>query len=88
MSGAGLTPRSAELLRYVEGCVQTKGMAPTYEEMREHMNLRSNSTVATLIGRLQTVGRIRVARGRARAIEILPHVTHCPKCGEYLGVAP
>lgn len=67
----GLTPRQAELLRFIKRHIAEHGYAPTFEVMREALGLHSKSGVARLIEGLEERGAIRRLRGAPRAIEVL-----------------
>jgi SOS-response transcriptional repressor LexA len=83
----GLTPRSSELLSFIRTQLETLGVAPSYSEMRAHMGVRSQSTIAGWLHVLQARGHIRITKRHSRAIELIPHITHCPHCGGSLAHA-
>ncbi len=66
-----LTPRQHQLLRYIHGYVTRHGVSPSFEEMRDSLNLRSKSGIHRLISALEERGYIRRLAHRARAIELL-----------------
>lgn len=66
-----LTPRQHELLRFIHGYVTRHGVSPSFEEMRDSLNLRSKSGIHRLISALEERGYIRRLAHRARAIELL-----------------
>jgi repressor LexA len=66
-----LTPRQHELLRFIHGYVTRNGVSPSFEEMRDSLNLRSKSGIHRLISALEERGYIRRLAHRARAIELL-----------------
>ncbi len=66
-----LTPRQHELLRFIHGYVTRHGIAPSFEEMRDSLNLRSKSGIHRLISALEERGYIRRLAHRARALELL-----------------
>lgn len=68
---AALTTRQAELLEFVRGYIGTSGYAPSYVEMRNHMNLASKSGINRLICGLEKHGQLRRNPGKARAIELV-----------------
>ncbi len=73
-----LTPRQHQLLRFIHGYVARHGVSPSFEEMRDSLNLRSKSGIHRLISALEERGYIRRLAHRARAIELLraPPVTN------------
>ena len=66
-----LTPRQFELLRFVHSYVTRQGVSPSFDEMRDALNLRSKSGIHRLISALEERGYIRRLAHRARAIELL-----------------
>ena len=66
----GLTPKQCELLDYLSARGQT-GVAPSFEEMKQHLGLRSKSGVHRLVAALEERGRIRRLPNRARCIEVV-----------------
>lgn len=67
----GLTPRQRELLDYIRARLAKDGVAPSFEEMREHLGVSSKSGVFQLLRTLEEKGRIRRLPDRARAIEVV-----------------
>ena len=65
-----LTKKQNELLIYINQNLRETGVAPSYEEMREALDLRSKSGIHRLINALEERGFIRRLPHRARAIEI------------------
>jgi len=66
-----LTPRQHQLLRFIHNYVTRHGVSPSFEEMRDALNLRSKSGIHRLISALEERGYIRRLAHRARAIELL-----------------
>jgi repressor LexA len=66
-----LTPRQHQLLRFIHNYVNRHGVSPSFEEMRDSLNLRSKSGIHRLISALEERGYIRRLAHRARAIELL-----------------
>jgi repressor LexA len=71
-----LTSKQKELLVFINGRLQETGVPPSFDEMKEALNLQSKSGVHRLIIALEERGFIRRLPHRARAIEIvkLPEV--------------
>ena len=65
-----LTKKQNELLIYINQNLRETGVAPSYEEMREALDLRSKSGIHRLIYALEERGFIRRLPHRARAIEV------------------
>lgn len=66
-----LTPRQHELLLFIHAYATRKGVSPSFEEMRDSLNLKSKSGIHRLISALEERGYIRRLAHRARAIELL-----------------
>lgn len=66
-----LTRKQNELLRFVHGRVQETGVPPSFDEMKEALDLKSKSGIHRLITALEERGFIRRLANRARAIEVL-----------------
>ena len=65
-----LTKKQNELLIYINQNLRETGVAPSYEEMKEALDLRSKSGIHRLINALEERGFIRRLPHRARAIEV------------------
>ena len=66
-----LTKKQNELLIYIHQNLRETGVAPSYEEMKDALDLRSKSGIHRLINALEERGFIRRLAHRARAIEII-----------------
>lgn len=66
-----LTQAQAELLAFIQSRIAADGIAPSFEEMRQHLGLRSKSGVHRMVEALEERGRIARMHNRARAIEIV-----------------
>lgn len=66
-----LTPRQHQLLHFIHDYVTRHGVSPSFEEMRDSLELRSKSGIHRLITGLEERGYIRRLAHRARAIELL-----------------
>ena len=66
-----LTRKQHELLLYIDGRLSETGVSPSFEEMKEALDLKSKSGVHRLISALEERGFIRRLPNRARALEIL-----------------
>ncbi len=76
-----LTKKQLDLLEFINKRVQRDGVPPSFDEMKEALNLRSKSGIHRLITALEERGFIRRLAHRARALEIV-------KLPESLGGAP
>jgi repressor LexA len=66
-----LTRKQSELLRYIHERLQEDGVPPSFDEMKDALELRSKSGIHRLIMALEERGFIRRLPNRARAIEVL-----------------
>jgi repressor LexA len=66
-----LTRKQHELLLYIDGRLSETGVSPSFEEMKEALDLKSKSGVHRLISALEERGFIRRLANRARALEVL-----------------
>ncbi|PCH94214.1 MAG: repressor LexA [Rhodobacteraceae bacterium] len=66
-----LTRKQLDLLEFIHQRVQKEGIPPSFDEMKEALNLRSKSGIHRLITALEERGFIRRLPHRARALEII-----------------
>ena len=80
-----LTKKQNELLIYINQNLRETGVAPSYEEMKDALDLRSKSGIHRLINALEERGFIRRLPHRARAIEVtkLPTASSPDKKGNF-----
>jgi repressor LexA len=73
-----LTRKQYELLRFINERLKEAGVPPSFDEMKDALDLRSKSGIHRLITALEERGFIRRLANRARAIEVikLPEVGH------------
>ena len=70
-----LTHKQAELLDYIkETLAVSNGVAPSFDEMKDAIQLKSKSGVARLMSALEERGYIRRIPNRARCIEVCEDV--------------
>ncbi|MEM1351247.1 MAG: transcriptional repressor LexA [Pseudomonadota bacterium] len=83
-----LTKKQLDLLDFIHKRLQRDGVPPSFDEMKEALDLRSKSGIHRLITALEERGFIRRLAHRARAIEIVklpeslggePHAGFTPK---------
>ena len=79
-----LTRKQRDLLEFIHARVQRDGVPPSFDEMKEALDLRSKSGIHRLITALEERGFIRRLAHRARALEILK----MPEAMEKGGFAP
>ena len=66
-----LTAKQRELLLFIDDRLKDKGISPSFDEMREALDLKSKSGVHRLISALEERGFIRRLPNRARALEVV-----------------
>jgi repressor LexA len=66
-----LTAKQHELLIFIDKRLKENGISPSFDEMREALDLKSKSGVHRLISALEERGFIRRLPNRARALEVL-----------------
>ena len=66
-----LTKKQSELLRFINERLKEDGVPPSFDEMKEALDLRSKSGIHRLIMALEERGFIRRLPNRARALEVL-----------------
>src|SRR3954447_6168010 len=66
-----LTAKQRELLLFIDKRLKQNGISPSFDEMREALDLKSKSGVHRLISALEERGFIRRLPNRARALEVL-----------------
>jgi len=66
-----LTKKQSELLRFIHERLKEAGVPPSFDEMKDALDLRSKSGIHRLIMALEERGFIRRLPNRARALEVL-----------------
>src|SRR6185369_14994938 len=66
-----LTAKQRELLLFIDQRLKAGGISPSFDEMREALDLKSKSGVHRLISALEERGFIRRLPNRARALEVI-----------------
>src|SRR5579864_2461802 len=66
-----LTRKQFELLRFIHERLTEAGVPPSFDEMKDALDLRSKSGIHRLITALEERGFIRRLANRARAIEVI-----------------
>lgn len=85
-----LTRKQQELLAFIDLRLQADGVSPSFEEMKDALQLRSKSGVHRLINALEERRFIRRLPNRARALEVLqmPDAMRTPLRAVPPGYAP
>jgi len=66
-----LTKKQKNLLVFINKRIRSSGVSPSYEEMKDSLNLKSKSGIHRLISALEERGFIRRLPHKARALEVL-----------------
>ena len=66
-----LTKKQKNLLLYINKKIRTTGVSPSYEEMKNSLNLKSKSGIHRLISALEERGFIKRLAHKARALEVV-----------------
>ena len=66
-----LTKKQKNLLLFINKKIRSSGISPSYEEMKNSLNLKSKSGIHRLISALEERGFIRRLPHKARALEVL-----------------
>src|SRR5580658_7243739 len=66
-----LTRKQYELLVYIDRHLKSTGFSPSFEEMKDALNLKSKSGIHRLISALEERGFLHRRHHRARALEVV-----------------
>ena len=66
-----LTKKQKNLLLFINKKLRSSGVSPSYEEMKQSLNLKSKSGIHRLISALEERGFIRRMPHKARALEVI-----------------
>ena len=66
-----LTKKQKNLLLFINKTIRSTGVSPSYEEMKNSLNLKSKSGIHRLISALEERGFIKRLAHKARALEVL-----------------
>ena len=66
-----LTRKQHELLTYIDGFIRSTGCSPSFDEMKDALQLRSKSGIHRLISALEERGFLQRRHNRARALEVI-----------------
>jgi len=83
-----LTRKQFELLRFVHERLKETGVPPSFDEMKDALDLRSKSGIHRLITALEERGFIRRLPNRARAIEVIKLPETVGQAGGKRGFTP
>jgi len=83
-----LTRKQYELLRFINERLKEAGVPPSFDEMKDALDLRSKSGIHRLITALEERGFIRRLPNRARAIEVIKLPELAAGAGNRRGFTP
>ena len=66
-----LTKKQKNLLLFINKRLRASGVSPSYEEMKDSLNLKSKSGIHRLITALEERGFIKRLAHKARALEVI-----------------
>ena len=78
-----LTAKQHELLNFIHDRLSATGVSPSFDEMREALDLKSKSGVHRLISALEERKFIRRLPNRARALEVVRMPEIAAACVSY-----
>ena len=81
-----LTKRQKEILDHIDGFIDARGYAPSFEEIAHHFGYSSLATVHEHLSNLERKGYIRKSYNESRSIELVkadegPHAVELPLMG-------
>ncbi len=90
-----LTAKQRELIVFIQQRLEETGVSPSFEEMKEALDLKSKSGVHRLISALEERGFLRRLPNRARALEVIrqpgdttPARSSAPAGGNVVAMVP
>lgn len=66
-----LTKRQYQLFKFLKSYAKENKVMPSFEEMMEHMNIKSKSGIFQMLGYIEWKGYIKKHPFQARAIQII-----------------
>ena len=66
-----LTKKQKNLLLFINKKIRSTGISPSYEEMKDSLNLKSKSGIHRLISALEERGFVKRLAHKARALEVI-----------------
>lgn len=70
MRPVGVTQKQHQLFIFLDQHIKENGFSPSYDEMKEHLGLRSKSGINRLLVGLEERGHICRLPGRPRSISV------------------
>ena len=69
-----LTKKQLKLYKYLKNYFKENEVMPSFEKMKDYMNVKSKSSVFNMLGYMEWKGYIKRYPAHARAIQILKEV--------------
>jgi len=69
-----LTKKQLKLYKYLKNYFKENEVMPSFEEMKDYMNVKSKSVIFYMLGYIEWKGYIKRYPAHARAIQILKEV--------------
>ena len=66
-----LTKKQLKLYKYLKNYFKENEVMPSFEEMKDYMNVKSKSVIFNMLGYMEWKGYIKRYPARARAIQII-----------------
>ena len=66
-----MTRKQSELLKYIKTYIQENEFSPSYDEMRNAINLKSKSGIHRLVHGLVKHNKLKIVRYSARSVELV-----------------
>ena len=63
-----MTKNAKKLLEFIRKYIQKNNISPNYDEMREHMGLKSKSSIFQYLGYLEELGHIKKDKLKSRSV--------------------
>ena len=68
-----LTKRQLKLYKFLQNYFRENEVMPTFNDMMQHMNVKSKSVIWNMLGYIEWKGYIKRIPNYARAIQIIKH---------------
>ena len=69
-----LTKKQLKLYKYLKNYFKENEVMPSFEEMKDYMNVKSKSVIFNMLGYIEWKGYIKRYPAHARAIQIIKEV--------------
>ncbi len=66
-----LTPKQKKVLEFINSFINENGMSPTFQEIKDHFNLKSLGSVVDYVNYLKKAGMIKTNNNSTRSLELV-----------------